>query len=89
MRQRVRPHRLRAQRTRLHARPAAKLAQTAQQFDSAITISMGSQQVDAKSILDILTLAARHGANLELRATGGDASQALDALADMFKNRFQ
>lgn len=73
----------------LHARPAAKLAQTAQKFDSAITISMGSQQVDAKSILEILTLAARHGANLEIRATGDDASQALDALADMFKNRFQ
>jgi phosphocarrier protein len=73
----------------LHARPAAKLAQAAQRFDSVITIVMNGQEVDAKSILDILTLAAGHGANLELRAQGDDAGQALDALADLFKNRFQ
>ena len=73
----------------LHARPAAKLAQMAQKFEAAITIVSGSQEVDAKSILDILTLAAGHGANLELRAKGEDARSALDALADLFKNRFQ
>lgn len=73
----------------LHARPAAKLAQAAQRFEASITISMGTQQVDAKSILDILTLAAGHGSNLELRARGGDAGPAVEMLADMFKNRFQ
>jgi len=73
----------------LHARPAAKLAQTAQRFASAITITCGEQEVDAKSILDILTLAAGHGANLTLRATGHDAGPALDELAALFKNRFQ
>lgn len=73
----------------LHARPAAKLAQAALRFDADISITMGTQTVDAKSILDILTLAAGHGANLELRAQGGDAKAALDALADIFKNRFQ
>ncbi len=73
----------------LHARPAARLAQEAQRFQAEIAIVMGGQRVDAKSILDILTLAAGHGANLELRAVGDDADQALDALAGMFKNRFQ
>ena len=73
----------------LHARPAAKLAQTAQRFQADITIVMGAQEVDAKSILDILTLAAGHGANLELRAKGCDADLALDELAVLFKNRFQ
>jgi len=73
----------------LHARPAAKLAQTAQRFASAVTIAYGAQEVDAKSILDILTLAAGHGANLELRAVGPDAGSALDELAALFKNRFQ
>lgn len=72
----------------LHARPAAKLAQTAQNFEASITIAMGAQTVDAKSILEILTLAAGHGVNLELRAEGSDADQALDALAALFKNRF-
>ena len=73
----------------LHARPAANLAQTAQRFEADVAIAMGAQKVDAKSILDILTLAAGHGANLELRAKGHDAGAALDALADLFKNRFQ
>lgn len=73
----------------LHARPAAKLAQTALRFTSDVSITMGTQTVDAKSILDILTLAAGNGANLELRAQGDDAREALDALADLFKNRFQ
>lgn len=73
----------------LHARPAAKLAQTALRFTSDVSITMGTQTVDAKSILDILTLAAGNGANLELRAQGCDAQEALDALADLFKNRFQ
>lgn len=73
----------------LHARPAARLAQEAQKFTAEIAIIQGSQQVDAKSILDILTLAARHGTSLELRAKGDDARQALDCLADMFKKRFQ
>jgi len=73
----------------LHARPAAKLAQTAQRFQAAITIALGDQEVDAKSILDILTLAAGRGANLTLRAKGVDAGPALDELAALFKNRFQ
>ena len=73
----------------LHARPAARLAQAAQRFDASITIAMGGQSVDAKSILDILTLAAGHGANLELRAKGCDAGTALETLADLFKKRFQ
>jgi phosphocarrier protein len=73
----------------LHARPAARLAQAAQRFEAEITVVAGDQAVDAKSILDILTLAAGNGSNLELRAKGPDAGEALDALAEMFKNRFQ
>lgn len=73
----------------LHARPAARLSQEAQRFQADISISMNGRTVDGKSILDILTLAAGHGANLELRATGIDAREALEQLADMFKNRFQ
>ena len=73
----------------LHARPAARLAQAAQGFEADISITMGQTTVDAKSILDILTLAAGHGVNLELRARGADADEALSTLEDMFKNRFQ
>ncbi len=73
----------------LHARPAAKLAKEAQKFASTITLAADEAEANAKSILDILTLAAGQGENLELRATGVDAEAALDALAEQFKNRFR
>lgn len=73
----------------LHARPAAKLAQTAQKFPCAISLSTGGETVDAKSILDILTLAAGHGAELELRASGPEAQVALGELGALIRNRFR
>lgn len=72
----------------LHARPAAKLAQAAQQFEADITLAVNEQEVDAKSILDVLTLAAPGGSSLSIRARGSDARQAVDGLLDMFRNRF-
>ncbi len=73
----------------LHARPAARLAQEAQKFSSRILLKIGPQEVDAKSILDILTLAARSGCNLEIMASGEDAAQALEHLAGLFRTKFQ
>ncbi|BBD08857.1 HPr family phosphocarrier protein [Desulfovibrio ferrophilus] len=72
----------------LHARPAAKLAQEAQRFDCDIFLVSGDQEVDAKSILDILTLAAQQGGRMQIRASGDDASEALEALTGLFKSRF-
>jgi phosphocarrier protein len=73
----------------LHARPAARLAQAAQQFDSDIKLVLDDREVDCKSILDILTLAVPQGCGLELRASGEDAGEALAKLENMFKNRFE
>jgi phosphocarrier protein len=73
----------------LHARPAAKLAQEAQKFECTIVLQTAGQEVDAKSILDILTLAAAPGTNLVLRAKGDDASEALDRLESLFHNQFE
>jgi phosphocarrier protein len=73
----------------LHARPAGKLAQAAQKFSASVSIASGEQVVDAKSILDILTLAVGEGTTLELRASGDDAPQALDRLERLFENRFR
>ncbi len=72
----------------LHARPAARLAQEAQNFEAEITVISEDQEIDAKSILDILTLAAAQGSTLELRAEGSDAEAALDCLEELFKTRF-
>lgn len=73
----------------LHARPAGKLAQKAMAFEAEIAIVCKEQRVDAKSILDVLTLAAAAGDVLELHASGEDADQALDSLQALFKNKFE
>ncbi|CCH48922.1 HPr family phosphocarrier protein [Pseudodesulfovibrio piezophilus] len=73
----------------LHARPAGKLAQKAQAFQADILIVHDEQVVDAKSILDVLTLAAGPGEVLEIRATGSDAAEAADVLEALFKNNFE
>ncbi|WP_285906712.1 HPr family phosphocarrier protein [Pseudodesulfovibrio pelocollis] len=72
----------------LHARPAGKLAQRAQGFAAQISIVLDEQEVDAKSILDVLTLAAGPGDVLEIRASGDDAAQAVEALETLFRKRF-
>lgn len=73
----------------LHARPAARLAQEAQKFACDIELALGTTAVDAKSILDILTLAAGQGSELELRARGPDARDALTQLSALIRNRFR
>lgn len=68
----------------LHARPAAKLAQAAQQFQSRITLEYDATSADAKSILDILSLAAGRGASLTLHCVGEDAALAAEHLEGLF-----
>jgi phosphocarrier protein len=72
----------------LHARPAARLAQEAQRFACAIYLEADGQEVDAKSILDILTLAAPQGGRMTIRAEGDDAAEALARLTRLFESRF-
>lgn len=72
----------------LHARPAAALAREAQRFESEISLCLDDQQVDAKSILDILTLAAPHGHPMVITASGDDAEEALKTLTELFQSRF-
>ena len=72
----------------LHARPAGILAQEAQSFNADINLICQDQVVDAKSILDILTLAAGQGCKLTIQAGGDDAETALDRLERLFKSRF-
>ncbi len=69
----------------IHMRPADVLARAAQQFDCQIEIEKDGQACDCKSILSILTLGARQGTQLSLRASGSDASAAVEALAELFE----
>jgi len=72
----------------LHARPASQIAREAQAFAAKIIIEGQGQSVDAKSILDILTLSAAQGSTLEIRASGSDAAQAVDRITELFAAKF-
>lgn len=72
----------------LHARPAGVLAKEASKFKSEIKLSLDDIEVDAKSILDILTLAASKGKVIKLIAKGEDAKQAVESLTKLFQNGF-
>ena len=65
----------------LHARPAAVFVRTALRFQSQITVAANGKEADAKSILSVLALGARAGTILQVRAEGGDANDALEALS--------
>ena len=77
-----------ANRLGLHARAAARFVQLANGFQSRITVSKDGSRVDGKSILGLLTLAAREGTRLRLTAEGDDASEALAQLDELVRDRF-
>lgn len=72
----------------LHLRPADLLVRTAMRFQSQIELEKDGQAVDCKSILGILTLAAGQGTQLNLRASGSDAVEAVQALSELFAQSF-
>lgn len=72
----------------LHARAAAKLVHMAGNFQSRITIAKNGEEVDAKSILGILLLAAGQGSRIMIRCDGQDEEEALRAVTTLFANRF-
>jgi phosphocarrier protein HPr len=72
----------------LHARAAAKLVHTASVFQSQIFVGTDHEEVNAKSILGILTLAATKGTPLNVRAEGVDEEAAVQAIVDLFADKF-
>lgn len=72
----------------LHARPAAALVQTVLQYKSDVRIAAGGQQVNAKSIMGLLTLAAAQGATLTVACRGEDAEEALEAVRSLVESGF-
>lgn len=72
----------------LHARAASRLVNCASGFAADIEIVRGTRSVNAKSIMGVLTLAAALGTDLIIEAQGPDEQQALDALVELFNDRF-
>lgn len=72
----------------LHARAAAKLVQTTSGFKSRVTLIREGEEIDGKSILGILLLAAAEGSRMTVRTEGVDEVEALNAIADLIADRF-
>lgn len=75
----------------LHARAAAKLVHTAARFKSDVkigTIGKGADEVDAKSILGILLLAASNGSVITVTANGDDEQAALESIQRLIESKF-
>jgi phosphocarrier protein len=76
-------------RAGMHARPAAEFVRLAGRFASEITVSKDGLEVNGKSIMGVLMLAAEQGSTLRLLAQGEDAHAAVDALADLVGRGFE
>lgn len=74
----------------IHARPAAKIVSLTNTFAADIEIIKdGEPPANGKNILDIMMLAAASGVELEVRANGPDAEQAIERLAEMLESDFE
>ena len=72
----------------LHARPAAEIVKISARFQSEITLVKDGMEVNGKSIMGVMMLAAECGSSLLMRADGDDADAALDALSTLIVNKF-
>ena len=72
----------------LHARAAAKFVTQASLFDSEVNLKRNNQEVNGKSIMGVMMLAAAKGSEIELIIDGPDESQAMQSLLELIENRF-
>lgn len=72
----------------LHARASAKFVKLAASFDAEIKVGRDGQEVDARSIMGLMMLAAGIGSRVEITAEGAEAQEALDALCELIARKF-
>ena len=77
-----------ANKNGLHARPAAEIVKTAAKFACDVTIVRDDLEVNGKSIMGVMMLAAEFGSTITLRASGPDEEAAVAALADLVSSKF-
>lgn len=73
----------------LHARPAALFVQTTNQFDSEIRVAKDGIEVNGKSVMGLMMLAAEHGSNLKITIWGTDEGKMLSAIEKIFQRKFE
>ena len=72
----------------LHARPASMMAKLTARFDSDIYLKVGVDEINGKSIMGIITLAAAQGSALKVKAIGKDAPEAIEAIGELIESKF-
>lgn len=75
-------------RAGLHTRPASMVVQTASKFDSDIFLRRDDYEINGKSVIGVMTLAAEQGASLTLVVDGDDEEEAVKALSELFEDGF-
>ena len=73
----------------LHARPAALIVKTAEQFVSDVFLIKDGLQVNGKSIMGVMMLAAECGSEITIRAIGVDSEAAVEAIGELIQSKFQ
>ncbi|MCF7940091.1 MAG: HPr family phosphocarrier protein [Spirochaetia bacterium] len=76
-------------RAGIHARPAALIVKTANQFASDFFIEKDTMRINGKSIMGIITLGASYKTDLKIVLEGDDEQEAADAIEQLFVNRFE
>ena len=72
----------------LHARPAALFVKVASRYRSYVWVKKENEEVNGKSIMGLMMLAAGQGSKLQVRCEGPDAARALDEIEELIKARF-
>lgn len=73
----------------IHARPAAQFVKTANGFDAEITVEKDGEEIDGKSIMGLMMLAAGHGSILSITTEGAQAEEQLSAIGDLIARNFE
>lgn len=76
------------QKLGMHARPAASFVNEAGKFKSSVMVSKEGLEVNGKSLMGLMLLAAESGSTLLIKASGPDEKEVLDALAKLFERKF-
>ena len=73
----------------IHARPAAQFVKTTSQFSCDVRVEKDEEEVDGKSIMGLMMLAAGHGSLLNITTEGADEDEALDAIEALVERNFE
>lgn len=73
----------------IHARPAAQFVKMANRFNADISVEKDGEEVDGKSIMGLMMLAAGHGSVISVSAEGADAEAAIEAIGELIDRKFE